>query len=301
VSAQAFASGAITIGAVDGADGIGNTIESFSSRGPLRLLFPAPAPPQVQAPMLTAPDDVYVDAQGTAFQYLLFPGDLFEGTSASVPNAGAVAALLRGAFPALTVTQLVNALTTGAAQLGSTTPDATFGYGRIDALGALATLPSPTITALPDATIDAGATSSAYAFTVSGTGSLHFTVTSSNAALVPPQVVAAGLPGVTVAPASCGVGTMNCSLTITAAPGAGGTAALTIAAVDGANRSAPATMTITVNGPPPSSTPPPSAVSAPQSPRGGGGALGAAGIALLGVLAALRAAGIPGPRTRRRH
>ncbi len=289
VSAQAFASGAITIGAVNGSDGIGNQIEPFSSLGPLSLVFPQPA--QVQAPVLVAPDGINVDAQGTYFEGMLFPDGNFYGTSASVPNAGAVAALLRGAFPSLTVTQLVQALTTGAAQLGGSKPDDTFGHGRVDALGALATLPAPTITALPNGTIDAGASTPAYPFTVSGTGSLHFTVTSSNAALVPPAIVAAGAAGLTITPSTCGVAVMNCMVTVTAAAGAGGTTDLTLDVVDGANRTASATMTITVNGPPPSSTaPPPAASTTASGAKGGGGAFGWAGLVVLALLAAARAA-----------
>jgi len=138
VSAQAYAPQAITIGAVNGSDGVGNQIENFSSVGPLSLAFPAPQ--SVQAPTLVAPDGIYVDAAGTYFASMLFPDGNFYGTSASVPNAAAVAALLRGAFPGLTVPQLVQALTSGAAQLGATVPDNTYGYGRVDAMGALATL-----------------------------------------------------------------------------------------------------------------------------------------------------------------
>jgi hypothetical protein len=138
VSAQAYASGAITIGAVNGSDGIGNQIENFSSVGPLSLVFPTPQ--TVQVPTLVAPDGIYVDAEGTYFSSMLFPDGNFYGTSASVPNAAAVAALLRGAFPELTVPQLVKALTSGAAQLGSTVPDDTYGYGRVDAMGALGTI-----------------------------------------------------------------------------------------------------------------------------------------------------------------
>ncbi|HEY2590223.1 MAG TPA: S8 family serine peptidase [Steroidobacteraceae bacterium] len=138
ISAQAYAPGAITIGAVNGSDGIGNQIENFSSLGPLSLVFPTPQ--AVQAPSLVAPDGIYVDAAGTYFSSTLFPDGNFYGTSASVPNAAAVAVLLRGAFPTLTVPQLVQALTSGAAQLGGTVPDGTYGYGRVDAMGALATI-----------------------------------------------------------------------------------------------------------------------------------------------------------------
>ena len=275
VSPQTFATGAITVGAVNGADGIGNTIESFSGRGPISVVFPAPA--KLQAPILVAPDGIYVDADGTYFASNLFPDGNFYGTSAAAPNAAAVAALIRGAFPNLTVAQLRQALQDGAAQLGASAPDGTFGYGRVDAMGALATFASPTMTNLTDVSIDASAstTSTSVPFTVSGTGNLHFSVSSTNATLIPASVVAAGSPGVSVSPAECGSTTLTCSLTVTAAPYQGGTATVTVSAVDGAGRAAPATMHVTVTNPqaaPPQSPPAP-ATTTDSGGHGGGGSL----------------------------
>lgn len=266
---QAFARGAITVGAVNGSDGIGNNIEAFSSRGPITVVFPAQA--TIQAPLLVAPDGIYVDAAGTYFASDLFPDGNFYGTSAAAPNAAAVAALLRGAFPSLTVAQLLSALQTGAAQLGASAPDGTFGYGRVDAIGALATFPVPTITSLSDVTIDASSstTSGGVSFTISGMGTLHFSIASTNAMLVPASVAASGAPGVAISPADCGATTLTCSLTVTAAPYQGGTTTLTVSAVDGAGRSAPATMHVTVNNPQPA--PAPAASSSKSSGGGGGG------------------------------
>src|SRR6185437_4711243 len=284
VSSQAYAPGAITIGAVNGSVGIGNQIESFSSLGPLSLVFPTPR--AVQAPTLVAPDGIYVDAAGTYFSAFLFPDGNFYGTSASVPNAGAVAALLRGAFPALTGPQLEQTLTAGAAQLGTSVPDGTYGYGRIDAMGALATLPAPTITTLPDSSIDAGASTPSLPFSVTGTGNLHFMVTSTNAAIVPAAIVARGAPGISIAPTGCGVSVSNCTAIVTAAA-FGGMTSVTLSAVDGANRSAPATMTITVDGPPPPPAgSPPATDSTVVSAKGGGGTFGWSELALLALLAA---------------
>ena len=266
VTAQAFASGAVTVGAVNGSDGVGNKIELFSSLGPIAIAFPAAT--RIQAPVLVAPDGINVDAAGTYFAGSLFPDGNFYGTSASAPNAAGVAALIRGAFPSLTASQLVSALKAGAVQLGSAAPDGTFGYGRIEAIGALGTFPVPTITALPDSALTAGSSSAAYPFTVSGTGALHFSVTSSNTASIPASVVAAGSPGVTIAPADCGSATLSCTLSIMPANGPGGTVTVTVAAVDGAGRSASATMTVTVTG---SATPPPAATPNPTLSTGGGG------------------------------
>ncbi len=271
VSTQALAPGVATVGAVNGADGIGNTIESFSSLGPISVFFPAPA--QLQAPVLVAPDGINVDASGTDFEGFLFPDGNFYGTSASVPNTGAVAALIRGAFPNLTAAQLLSALQAGATPLGSGTPNDTYGYGRVDAMGALGTFPAPTLSAVPDSTLDPGMSSSAYPITVSGSGSLHFVVTSSDTSLIPATLAPAGSAGITISPTTCGSTTPTCTLTITTASGQyGGTVNLTVSAVDGANRSAPVNMTVTVNGPPAPPPPPPTVTVSSSSGGGGGGA-----------------------------
>jgi hypothetical protein len=249
---QALAPGAITIGAVKGSDGVGNTIEPFSSLGPINL--PLSTSTSAQAPILVAPDGINVDAAGTFFASELFPDGNFYGTSASVPNAGGVAALLWGAFPNLTVAQLVTALKAGATQLGPTVPDYTFGYGRVDALGALNAVtmitPPPTMSALSDTTVVGGSTSQGEPFTASAFGNVHFSVASSNTALVPAAIVAAGSPGVTLSPTTCGgASPVTCTLTVTAAIGQVGAATLTVSALDGANRAAPATMNVTVTAP----------------------------------------------------
>jgi subtilase family protein len=292
VSPQAFATGIITVGAVNGSDGVGNNIEAFSSRGPITVYFPTQA--KLQAPTLVAPDGINVDASGTYFQNFLFPDGNFYGTSAAAPNAAGVAALLRGAFPNLTVPQMLSALEGGAAQLGSTVPDDTFGYGRVDAVGALGTIALPTITAISDIAIDAAASSTGSQFTVTGIGTLHFAVASTNTTLVPSTVGAAGQPGVSVSPSTCGGDTLTCTLTVTPAPGEGGTTSLTFSVLDGANRPAPATLNVTVTHPVGmvvvvgtggSSSTGSTGTGAGGGGGGGGGALGAAEIGLLAALA----------------
>ena len=281
VTPQAIAKGAVSVGAVNGSDGVGNGIEPFSSLGPMTVVFPDVT--RIQAPVLVAPDGINVDVAGTYFAASLFPDGNFYGTSASAPNAAGVAALIRGAFPALTSTQLVAALKDGAAQLGSTLPDATYGYGRIDAMGALGTFPLPTMTSLPDSSLTAGQASPSYPFTVSGYGPLHFSVTSTNTTSIPAAIVATGSPGVTITPSDCGVTTMTCSLSVMPAAGPAGTVKVTVSALDGANRPAPASMTVTVTGtdPPPSSPSP-----SPSSGGGGGGAFEWWVVALLGLVTA---------------
>lgn len=278
VTPQAFAGGSITVGAVNGSDGVGDTIESFSSVGPIRVSFPAEA--RIQAPVLVAPDGINVDAAGTYFAGSLFPDGNFYGTSAAAPNAAGVAALIRGAFPNLTAAQLAAALQAGAVALGSSLPDPAYGYGRVDALGSLATFASPTITSLPDASLNAGSSTQPAEFSVTGTGPLHFEVSSTNTALVPSALVAAGNPGVSITPANCGTAVLTCNVSITTAKGAGGTVKVTLSALDGANRAASALMSLTVAGSPVSNQP-----AGSPAPSGGGG--GSADELLLIVLAAV--------------
>ena len=290
VSPQAMAPGVLTIGAVNGSDGVGDTIEPFSSSGPLTVQFPAVA--RLQAPVLVAPDGITVDATGTYFAGELFPDGNFYGTSASVPNAGAVAALLRSAFPSLSVAQLTTALESGATALGTApVPDGISGFGRVDAMGALGTLPAPTITALTDQTTVGSATTSAQSFTVTGTGTLTFSVSSSNPALVPSALVGAGTPGVTVS-SGCGSTALTCTLSVTPRAGQAGTTTVTISVLDGANRPAAAHLTLSSTNPAPatsgSGTTSSTGTGASAGTGGGGGGLQGWILLCLGVFVGLK-------------
>jgi len=123
-----------------------STLETFSSRGPVTLLFgpvsgttPAAAfgAPQVLAkPDLAATDN----AQTTFFQP---SGGIFRfsGTSAAAPHAAAVAALqLDAANGALTVAQVVAAQKATAFPIGSFGADAA-GAGLVDAVGSVSANP----------------------------------------------------------------------------------------------------------------------------------------------------------------
>lgn len=244
VSPQAFAAGALTIGAVNGSDGLGDTIESYSGRGPIRLAFPTPS--TIPAPFAVAPDGIYVDTAGT-----VFPAGLFYGTSAAAPNAAAVAALLRSAFPVLTPVQVTTALQTGAMQLGATVPDSTFGYGRVDAINTLGAIPYPTMSGFPNQNIAGGTSSPAATFTVGGVGPLQFAIQSTNTSLLPNALVAAGTAGVTITPANCGQGATACTISFTPTLGQTGTANVKVIDIDGAARQSSITALITVTKPAP--------------------------------------------------
>jgi len=247
ISPQAFAPGVMSVGAVLGLDGIGNTIENYSGRGPINL--PLPTLTQLQAPSFVAPDAVYVDAAGTNFQSQLGSDGTFHGTSAAAPNAAGVAALLRSAFPSLTPSALTTAMQSGAVQLGSSVPDGTVGYGRIDALGALATIPAPQISGWTANSVNivGGSSSSSYPMTVTGTGTLKYSVTSTNTSLIPASMVAMGSAGITL---TCFAGTTSCTVAFTPTMGQVGAANVTITATDGAGRSASVQSAIAVTMPP---------------------------------------------------
>lgn len=145
-----------------------NTIESFSSRGPVSIISPSDASTSVRAeisetrqkPELSAPDGVTTTAPGFSS---------FFGTSAAAPHAAAVAALVLEALeitnssssaldPSIAtrqVSEVKNALTSTAVDLGQPGVDNVSGFGRINAFAAvqsvLAANPTPTPTPGPTA------------------------------------------------------------------------------------------------------------------------------------------------------
>jgi Subtilase family len=237
-SPQSFAAGVVLVGAVSGHDGIGNSIEPFSDTGPIQIQFPSPS--TLQAPHLVAPDGIFVDTAGTQFAT---NGGIFFGTSASSPNAAAVAALLRSAFPALTPAQVTSYMQAGAAQLGASSPNGTFGFGRVDALGALAAIPGPSLAGLQGTSIVGGGAPAVINFTVGGTGVLAVSTAPSI------SLTSGGSATVGISPATCGNPTAVCILTVTPAVGSSGTANTQVTVKDGANRSVSTPIAVVVSKP----------------------------------------------------
>jgi hypothetical protein len=125
------------------------TVETFSSRGPLTLLFgpvnsPTPAPPLGSPQTLNKPDIAATDGGLTTF---FGSGNRFFGTSAAAPHAAAVAALQLDANPAQTVAQVKNAQKSTAVPVGAFGPEA-IGSGLVNALAAVPVNPPapPTVT-----------------------------------------------------------------------------------------------------------------------------------------------------------
>jgi len=117
--------GVMTVGAVDAA--APTTIELFSSQGPSKIgTF---IPTARQKPDVVAVDDVTVSGVGGF-------GSPFSGTSAAAPHVAGIAALLLSAEPLASVSEIFDALTGSAADLGDSGFDPVYGYGRVDALAA---------------------------------------------------------------------------------------------------------------------------------------------------------------------
>lgn len=248
-SPQEFLSNVNTVGAVgavdtaNGASSLGDTLEPFSGVGPLTLLFPSQS--TQQAPLVVAPDGIYVDATGTYFSSYTASGSLFYGTSAASPNAASVAALLLSAFPSLTPAELTNALEMGATMLGSGSPDPSYGYGRVSAVGALGAIAAPTVSGFTSASVVGGSSSAPLSFNVSGTGALSVQVT-------PASLIPASSSGVQISPASCGsTDPASCSVVLTPTLGASGSTTVTLKVTDGAHRSAAYQASVTVSKPAP--------------------------------------------------
>jgi PKD repeat protein len=138
-----------------------STIEPYSSRGPVNILWPSAA--IRQKPDITGVDNVSVTGAGGFLT-------AFTGTSAAAPSIAAVVAQIWGAYPTMTPAQVRSALYSTAVNLGPLSYDYTFGYGRADAFAmanSLTPMVTPTITNIsPKNGPCAGGTS----VTITGTG-----------------------------------------------------------------------------------------------------------------------------------
>ncbi len=128
VTSPASLPGVFSVGAVDSSD----LVALFSSRGP--------SPWSDVKPSLVAPGvGVPSSTPGGAYQN-------WDGTSMAAPHASGTAALLLQAAPGLSVTRTLYALTSTAVPLKyadtDPVPNNTYGWGRLDALGAVLSVAS---------------------------------------------------------------------------------------------------------------------------------------------------------------
>ena len=114
----ADADGAMAVGAIDYLDWATGPQEYYSSRGPTndgRI-----------KPDICGPDYV------SNYVYNLVRGTRFSGTSAATPHVAGAAALILDENPGYSVSQLWNALTSSAIDMGSCGKDNIYGYGRLN-------------------------------------------------------------------------------------------------------------------------------------------------------------------------
>ena len=134
VIAQAALPEVVAVGAIDVNDPGRNDVEPYSSRGPARVFFPAPA--TRPKPDLAGFDGVSISNAG-GFPACP-PSCAFFGTSPATPHSAAVAALLLSKNPSLTPAHIQEALRGGALDIGPEGFDEAAGAGRLDALAAAA-------------------------------------------------------------------------------------------------------------------------------------------------------------------
>ncbi|MDO8505745.1 MAG: ice-binding family protein [bacterium] len=115
--------GAIAVGAIAANDPGNDTIESFSSQGPVTINGQT----QRAKPDVTGIDRVVITGAGG------FPNP-FSGTSAAAPHIAAIVAQLWGQYPSATSTQIKNYILNSAVDLGIAGTDTIFGHGRADSL-----------------------------------------------------------------------------------------------------------------------------------------------------------------------
>ncbi|HEV7732983.1 MAG TPA: S8 family serine peptidase, partial [Candidatus Binatia bacterium] len=120
----------VTVGAVDVA--ATSIVEGFSARGPAHIAFPTVV--DRPKPDLVAFDGVLTAAPGFA---------PFFGTSAAAPHTAAVAALMLQKNPFRTPAEIQQALALTADDIGVAGFDADAGAGRLDAISAVAAIPTP--------------------------------------------------------------------------------------------------------------------------------------------------------------
>lgn len=115
----------VAVGAIYVNDGGLNDVETFSSRGPSTLYFPAQTRPK---PDIAAFDGVATSVSGFS---------PFFGTSAAAPDSAAVAALLLSKNDCRTPAQIQSTLRDTAVDIGTAGFDTASGAGRLDALAAI--------------------------------------------------------------------------------------------------------------------------------------------------------------------
>lgn len=135
---QAAVEGVVSVGAIYAKDDGYNDIESFSSQGPVTMLYPQGTR---YKPDICGIDGVSVSGVGFTKP--------FYGTSAAAPHVAALMGLVWSATPQTSPYTLKSTLYTSAIDLGASGKDSIFGWGRANGMTLAQNLnlqPEPTIT-----------------------------------------------------------------------------------------------------------------------------------------------------------
>jgi subtilisin family serine protease len=119
ITSPADATDVLAVGAIDYSNWFTGPQESFSSQGPCS--------DGSTKPEISGPDNT------TSYTY----GHGFSGTSAASPHVAGAAALILSNNPTYSVSQLWNALTSSAVDMGSSGQDNIYGYGRLNLPGVI--------------------------------------------------------------------------------------------------------------------------------------------------------------------
>ncbi|MFZ3011410.1 MAG: immunoglobulin-like domain-containing protein [Minisyncoccia bacterium] len=126
--------GVITVGAINANDPGNDTIEPFSSQGPVTIIGQA---------QRAKTDITGIDCVSTSAAIPIATGlHPFCGTSAAAPAVAAIVAQLWGQYPTATGTQIKNHILNSAVELGTAGTDSIFGHGRADSLLSFQTGPT---------------------------------------------------------------------------------------------------------------------------------------------------------------
>jgi hypothetical protein len=234
-------------------------LESFSSEGGAPILFDVNGTRLATPVVRQKPDFVGPDGGNDTFLGFTLASDglsggllnttitacqnvpkypNFFGTSAATPHVASIAALMLQANPAVTATQIYDALRNSALPMG-TTPNFDSGYGFVQADAAFALLPppAPTLTLAQNSIVSGASTtltwSSANATGCAASGSWNGTLATSGSQTITPTATGADTYTLTCSNAGGTSQASSVTLTVTAAPSSHGGGSLDILALLG--------------------------------------------------------------------
>jgi hypothetical protein len=230
-------------------------LENYSSAGGTPILFDVTGARLATAVVRQKPDFVGADGANDTFLGFTLASDSppfpsngllnttitscqnhpsypnFFGTSAATPHVASIAALMLQANPALTPTQIYDALRNSALPMGATTPNYDSGYGFVQADAAFALTPqvvppAPTLTLAASSIVVGSSTSitwaSANAKSCTASGSWNGALASSGNQPLTPTAAGTDTYTLTCANAVGSSAASSVTLTVTSPPSSGG-------------------------------------------------------------------------------